>query len=579
MCGILGTNLDISKTKFHEALLKIDNRGPDNSSYIKEAEYYIGHTRLSIVDLCVESNQPMVIDNYIITYNGEVYNYKELKKKYFIDCKTNSDTEVILRLYEKLGSKMLEELDGMFAFAIFDIQQKKLFLARDSIGEKPLYYYHSQDTFVFSSTISAIQKLTDNLTLSKQAIWDYLSFSWIPEPDTIFNEIKALPKSSYATFINNHLHIEKYKYKYKPSTDNIIDETRKLVLSSIHRRLMSDVKVGCFLSGGLDSSIVSLIAAKKVKNIDLFSIGFNDDFCSYTGFSDETEYAKKVAKTIKNCNHHIIKISENDYDDLLDEYIDNCDQPFAVSSGLGILAISKFAKEKNIKVLLSGDGADENFGGYSWYPKLKFNDLSFFSEDRPKGWHYRFLENEKNNLLNINTFCSIKRSTRFMIEDYLEQDPKVFINHDKNFYLYNEMMTKLDRMTMSNSIEGRAIFVSPQILKFTDTLTYDILMKNGQKWLLKQAFIDEVPSVIRNRPKHGFNTPMKVWFLNRWNSKLKRLFDEDSYLVKYKIIENDYKAYFEKYKNDKRFGELSFNLLALNLWLKCYTQEYRYKLK
>jgi asparagine synthase (glutamine-hydrolysing) len=577
VCGILGTNLKSSVSDFERSLKNLSNRGPDNIDYKLINDFRFGHARLSIIDLNKNANQPMTIDDYTILFNGEIYNYNELLKKYQVKSLTNSDTEALLRLYILRKEKILEELDGMFAFSVYNEFDKSLFLARDSIGEKPLYYYDSNKELVYSSSITSIQMLINDLTISSQSIYDFFSFSWIPEPDTIFNEIKALPKSSYATYSGNALKIDQYSFNYQKKYQNNIEETRNLVEESINRRLMSDVKLGCFLSGGLDSSIVSLVSSKNIDKIDLFSIGFEDDICPYTGFADETKFAKEVASNIDNCVHHIIRVSESDYSNLLDEYIEGIDQPFAISSSLGILAISQHAKEHGVKVLLSGDGADECFGGYSWYPKLKYNNTKFFSEDKPKGWHYLFLDSEKNNILSSLITDNIKPSTRYMISNYLESDPKEFIEHDKYFYLSNEMMTKLDRMTMSYSIEGRSIFVSPKILKFTDNISYNDLMKNGEKWILKEAFKSSLPDLVLNRSKHGFNTPMHVWFSNKWKVKLESIFDKNSYLNKLGILNTSFEHYFDTFKNDKRFGGLSFNLLVLELWLQQYCKDRNYK--
>ena len=565
MCGILGTNFNITKNKFYKSLQTLYHRGPDNLEYKKIDNFLLGHTRLSIIDLSKEANQPMTIDNFTIIYNGEIYNYRELITKYNIKCNTNSDTEALLRLYILKKEKILDELDGMFAFGIYDKTKKSLFLARDSIGEKPLYYLFDKGQIIFSSSIQAIKSLYNKeLTLNKQAIWDYFTYLWIPEPDTIYNQIKVLKPSCYLILKSNYFEIKKFNYNYKKISNNLIQNTKKIVEKSIINRTKSDVKVGAFLSGGLDSSIVTILASKQITDLDVFTIGFKDNIEPYTGFADETEFAKIVTKNL-NVNHHIIKVDENYFKNLLKSYINAIDQPFAVSSALGILAMSKYAKKLGIKVLLSGDGADETFGGYSWYPKLKYNNI-VFTKDKPKGWHYYATESEKELFLNNFSLKNYKPSTRLLIQNY--NDPKDFINHDKSFYLTNEMMTKLDRMTMKYSIEGRAIFVAPEILKFTDNISYKVLLKRGLKWLLKEAFKDILPKEIVDRKKHGFNAPLKYWFEHSWIELLEQVFSIKSKLNELGILNKSSKENFFKLKDDKRFGDIAFALIILNMWME-----------
>lgn len=568
MCGIFGAiGFKQNPNNIFDSL---QHRGPDNSGIYKNGSLYLAHTRLSIIDPISEANQPMSFDGLVVIFNGEIYNYKELKRVHNLECKTNSDTEVILRLYQKYGISSFGLLDGMFAFALWDTKTEKLFLARDSIGEKPLYYVLQNNRLIFSSKIEAI--LISGLitpTLNYQAIYDLLTFGFIPEPQTIINEIIALKKGSYLEFDGKNVIFGEIKLPEIDLKSDLIFQTRELVTKSIKDRLISDVPLGTFLSGGLDSTLVSILASKELKEINTFNIAFEDDIDPYHGFADESSFAREVAKQIGSM-HHEIRVKESDFKEALNDFISFCDQPFGSISSIGIMLIAKKARELGIKVLLSGDGADEIFGGYSWHLKVAFNDSNAFSQDKPKGWHYYGFDSEKRLFLST-LFNECQPSIRYLITNYKKANPKEFLDLDREFYLPNEMMVKLDRMCMAHSIEGRAAFVSPNLLAFSRALSYEqIFFKREQKALLKAAFADLIPEFILKREKHGFNPPIAYWISNSWRELLFEALDETSMLKKYGIIEDG--SIFLKLleKNPVRLAITAFCLIVLNMWLKKY---------
>jgi len=617
MCGIAGykveANIDSLPIKnMVEALI---HRGPDSDGFYMTDGYSAGMRRLSINGLN-SGSQPLYSSdgNVVLMYNGEIYNYLELKRdlenkgKKF---KTNSDGEVICHLYEFYGEDLFSRLDGMYAISLWLKKEKRLILARDIPGEKPLYYYLLSSTeVVFSSEIkSLIQFPGLNIHLNPQALWDLLTFTWIPQPDTVFESVKSL-ESGHMLIVDSQ-GVRKKQIDYMSpiqvnlaSEEELVDYTREIVVDSVNKRLISDVPVGCFLSGGVDSSIVATIASKKIQNMDTFTVGFEDLDDPYGhGKSDESEHAARYAKQL-GTRHHNIYASASTFRSILFDFVKYADQPFAVPSGLGILAISKAAQDVGVKVLLSGDCADECFGGYSWYPYLDresnslvgiqsksecanvtFNTYGMNVEDRVNcivqhppqkralAWHYYASELEKEGLLNQDFFSGVSSSERHFNDFNPNKywSPEEFISQDREFYLKNEMLQKLDRMTMANSIEGRIPFCSQEILQLSDMLKYKHMVKNDNvKWLLKKAFEGIVPDEIIYREKHGFNIPIDHWLRNEWSDLFDQTFAEDSQLMDMGIITSKSRAFALKMLNNtsKQNGPVIFSLVALNLWLE-----------
>ncbi|PJB13974.1 MAG: asparagine synthase (glutamine-hydrolyzing), partial [Flavobacteriales bacterium CG_4_9_14_3_um_filter_32_8] len=380
MCGIVGIISSNEKelNKIAAATLTLAKRGPDNRSTIKFPNLALGHARLSIIDTSSAANQPLsdVTERYTIIYNGEIFNFLELKQdliKQGIPFKTNSDTEVVLNLYIKYGAACLEKLNGFFAFAIYDKDNESLFIARDRMGIKPLLYYFDGEQFIFASELKAILAFNIKKEIDTVSLFNYLQFNYIPSNNSILKNVNKL-KPGHFIFIHSiqklpktieeHLYYEIPYQKEKTTPINAANyaeaqETlRNLLEDSVKKRLVADVPVGTFLSGGVDSSIISLLAKKHKPDLQTFSIGYKDE-----PFFDETNYANAVAKKIGS-NHHVFSLSNNDLYENLNDILDYIDEPFADSSAIAVYLLSKYTK-KHVTVALSGDGADELFSGYN----------------------------------------------------------------------------------------------------------------------------------------------------------------------------------------------------------------------
>ncbi len=616
MCGIAGykTNKPVDDSILKVMVRELYHRGPDAEGFYSSGDYHGGMRRLRINDLKT-GDQPLFNEDKSVAllYNGEIYNCSELRqglesKGY--KFRTHSDGEVICHLYDEYGEKLFEKLDGMFAVALWIEKEHKLILARDIPGEKPLYFSRlSNNEIVFASEIKSLKLFSGlDLKLNYQAIWDFPTFLWIPEPQTIYNSVQALLPGHILIADDSGINIKPYenifnRHDIKGSDSFFINETRRVVENAVKSRLLSDVPVGCFLSSGLDSSIVTTLASRNLDNLATFTIGFEDIADPYHGYADESNYAETYARKL-GTRHRTIRVTAKDFLDSLDSFCKYGDQPFAVSSGLGLLAVAKAAREDGVKVLLSGDGADESFGGYSWYSYLRdskkgsvysnnvYEDVSFQNsridinarmkivnhyppQVRAWAWHYYASEDEKRNIFSPNMFSDVESSLRFFhqFKPQREWKKEDYIKHDRLFYLPNEMLKKVDRMTMAYSIEGRAPFVAPEVLSLADKLRYNYLIKRGElKWILRRAFENILPQEIISRPKHGFNVPIDHWLRNDWSFLIEKAFSKDSALFNLGIINDRSAEVANKMIKDKTRlnGHTIFTYIMLNWWLERY---------
>lgn len=614
MCGIAGykTSGKIDGSVIKKMVDSLIHRGPDAEGYFSSGAYNAGMRRLRINDL-ETGDQPLFDRDHgvVLFYNGEIYNSPSLRSE--LESKgyrfrTRSDGEVICYMYAEYAEDLFEKLDGMFAAALWIEKDRKLILARDIPGEKPLYFARLPGNGIaFSSEIQSIKYFPGlDLQLDHQSIWDFPTFLWIPEPHTIYKSINALMPGHMLIADDSGITIRPYannfnKRSYEDSDTSFINETRAVVEDAVESRLLSDVPVGCFLSGGLDSSIVTTLAARRLDRLDTFTIGFENVADPYHGHADESLMAEAYAKKL-GTRHHTIRVVADTFLSLLDTFCRYADQPFAVSSGLGLLAIAKASREAGIKVLLSGDGADEVFGGYSWYNHLSAKaaedgvripdgrEVSFQnfgmnidrrlavlskypSQKRAWAWHYYASENEKANMFSKEMSGRALSSLRFFEEfksgsDWSEED---YIKQDRQFYLPNEMLRKVDRMTMAYSIEGRAPFVAPAVLSHADRLRYNHLVRGGDlKWVLRRAFEDILPADIIKRPKHGFNVPIDHWLKNDWAFLMEETFSRTSALSRHGIINDKSALVARKMLSDEERlnGHTLFTFIMLNKWLE-----------
>jgi asparagine synthase (glutamine-hydrolysing) len=594
MCGINGIIklglFDLNSVRNNIKIMNdsILHRGPDeDGEFIIDMKHYccsMAMRRLSIIDLNTGS-QPIFSEdrNLVIVFNGEIYNYTILKKSLLdegIVFTTNSDTEVILKLYELYGVSSFAKLNGMFAFSIFDKTKNKIFIARDFFGEKPLYYSKTNNGLVWASELKSITKiLTNKPEIDESSLSLYFQLTYIPAPFTIYKNIRKLEANHYLQFdcINNVLSIHKILSEQKnltiESKNDAILKTRELVRQSVLSRSISDVPIGTFLSGGVDSSIVSFCLSKQQSNkIDTFSVGFkNKSF-------DESEKSRLVSKLI-NSNHHEFIITEKDLTDNIDEIILNFDEPFADSSALATYLVSKKTKDF-VKVALTGDGGDEVFGGYNKYYMGKLNQkyISIVPEiihsksikliekilankEDSRGIRFKIKKllssiNYKNdfyyNIISLgfketevlsifNSDFNYSNGLRYF-KDKFQTTSNTILNFraiDKEISLEGDMLTKVDRTSMLASLECRAPFLNKELWDFTCQLP-DSYLINGwdKKHILKEAFKEYFPRDFLNKPKKGFGVPVGDWLRSELRLELLKYVDK-SFILDQNIFNHE----------------------------------------
>lgn len=589
------------------------HRGPDSAGFHRSDGYSAGARRLSINDLH-GGDQPLYNEDrsVALVYNGEIYNSPRLRRELELRghrFRTHSDGEVICHLYEELGEDLFEQLDGMFAVAVWSENERRLVLARDWPGEKPLYYTRLHGGGVaFASELKSLVLFPHlDLTLNMQALWDMPTFLWIPEPDTVYASIHALMPGE--TIVSDLTEVRKKTFRpesYRTSNDPLSDDdaialTREIVTQAVRSRLLSDVPVGAFLSSGLDSSVVATVASRHLNRLTTFTIGFENLADPYGGHNDESTSATLIAKTL-GTDHHVVSVTAEEFRRDLETFCGAGDQPFAVSSGLGILAIARIARESGIRVLLSGDGADECFGGYPWYFHLggcgerastgaedpenfSFQNFGIPLDERlsrlarmpaPRrawAWHYYASEAEKRALFSVGPFEKARSSLRYFEERQPGEDwpPEEFIRQDRGFYFPFEMLRKVDRMTMACSVESRAPFAAGAVMALAERLSYTQMLRGRyNKWVLREAFREVLPEDVIERPKHGFNVPIDHWLNGAWSDLLQDAFCSSSKLSKSGLISaRSGEAARAMLADPHRLnGHTLFSLVMMNMWLE-----------
>ncbi|MCQ9206555.1 MAG: asparagine synthase (glutamine-hydrolyzing) [Omnitrophica bacterium] len=579
MCGIAGRiNLNSEPVKsgelesMRQALL---HRGPDDRGVYADGPVGLTHSRLSIIDLSESAREPMSNEDGSVwaVFNGEIYNYLELKKALLGKghrFKSNSDGEVLLHLYEEEGMGFLDKLNGMFAFSIYDKKRKKLILARDRIGIKPLYYYRDNEKFAFASEIKAILKCENiDKELDFTALSEYLSLGYISFGRTAFKRIKKLKPAEYLelNIPAKNFTIKKY-WDFTPgdnkNEDEACEKITRLLSDSISLRLISDVPLGAFLSGGIDSSlIVAFMAKASSRKPKTFTIGFPDE-----PQFDETFYAKKVSE-MYDTEHTEIKLKYEDILDCVPHILDSFDEPFADSSCLPTFIVSR-ATRKHVKVALSGDGGDELFGGYNKYigmlmqknplflPSVSgallrtffgraledFESTLFGSHKRRVkkmttgmgrgdihshiSWMTHFSECEKKKVVNFDLNNGAGGKEIFnAVGNYFTGSKADLINKssyaDSKISLVDDMLVKVDRMSMLASLEVRVPFLDHRLVSEVFSLSGSLKIRgNRRKYILLKAAKNLLPKELHTRSKKGFEVPIGPWF--KKNKKLQQLF-------------------------------------------------------
>ncbi|MEJ6981357.1 asparagine synthase (glutamine-hydrolyzing) [Pedobacter sp. P351] len=543
MCGIYGSTINYSEDILKEKLARINFRGPDYTEIRRTEDIILGHNRLAIIDLDARSNQPFRYLHLTIVFNGEIYNYSEIKAKLLkkgYQFTTVSDTEVICAAYLEYGQNCVPHFNGMFAFAIYDEKKRIVFGARDRFGKKPFYYCHSPHELEFASQPSQIS-LGRQLSVDQKAINQYYTWGYIPEPNCIWKEIKKLPAghSFIYDFYSGEFEVNKYwdldhtgGNEFSGSYQDAKHMLNELLTDSVKIRMNADVPLGVFLSGGIDSSLVVALAVQKVNNVKTFSIKFNEK-----GF-DESLYAQRVANYL-GTEHHTIECSLYEGIEIIKNFTRYFDEPFADSSAIPTLLLSKYTS-KQVTVALSGDAGDEVFLGYSRYKWMKtINSLfalplsirQLLASFVKLSLNYRHkliakgIAQEDINTLYVNIlgemesswihnpnpglknelFKIISATDKPLLKRLSDFDIKTYLNEDIN--------TKVDRASMAFSLESRSPLMDYRVIEFGRSLPVSFKYRMGnQKLILKDLLFHHVPSSLFNRPKAGFSMPLKEWF-------------------------------------------------------------------
>lgn len=566
MCGIAGLilwNDDKKhwKTNFPNALASMQSRGPDNQDVFEHEKVQLGHRRLSILDLNPRSNQPFHSKDgkYTIVFNGEIFNYAELKNGLIsegVSFDTTSDTEVLLHLFIRKRETCLNLLNGFFAFAIYLHDEKKLFIARDRFGVKPLIYQYTPNGFLFSSELKFILNLHQENVVNKDALNFYFSLGYIPAPHSILkNTSKLLPGNFlWVDIENKNVEVKEY-YDFPQEIDTTISyedattQLKALIDDAVKLRLLADVNVGAFLSGGVDSSIICASAVNQTKQLNTYSIGFPE-----MEYLDETKYAELVAQRL-GTNHTTFALTENDMINEVENVLNYIDEPFADSSALAVYVLCKHTSV-NVKVALSGDAGDELFAGYR---KHRAYWLTQQNSIKLKGVRavYPFVKNLSSSrqsklgdtirkLKKMAEVANASEENRYWkLASFLDEDKIHFLKHKKKIsdvyqfkktnqtgmnafllkdfqcILPNDMLHKVDMMSMAHSLEVRVPALDYRVVNFAMSLPEEYKIdKTSAKKIWWNTYQHILPAEVYHRPKKGFEVPLEKWMKGSFHSLL-----------------------------------------------------------
>lgn len=603
MCGITGF-IDFSKRSSTDILRKmtdvIQHRGPDSGDYFFEEhdgfQIGLGHRRLSIIDLHAAANQPMFFKDWVIVFNGEIYNFAEIRTE--LEKKgrlfsTNSDTEVILQSFDEWGEKGVEKFIGMFAFILYDRRNKKVYTVRDRTGIKPLHIYQSENILMWASELKCFhQHPAFKKELNIESVKSFIQLGYVPSPDSIFKNVKKQKPGTIIQYLlekqqsfeTEYWNVNTYysKVERKIEYEDAKSELKDLLVSACQYRMVADVPVGVFLSGGYDSALVSSVLQSGSKEkIKTFTIGVDDPGLN------EARFAKEISG-ILGTDHTEIYLSENEMFEQLEDFAFYFDEPFGDSSAIPTMLVSKAAKQE-VTVALSADGGDELFAGYNRYdhlPRLallkKLSKIPFAKQVLPqfirdpynrerisdllrspdaitlaKTLNNPYYKDEINNLFQ-STFPD---SQELMVpQNKIADSLKSMLAYDYETYLLNDILVKVDRATMRYSLEGREPLLDHRLVEFAANLPNDFKIKNGvKKYILKDIVHEYIPKEMMERPKMGFAAPVDTWLRTNMKEKLQYYLSE-TFIKEQNIFQ--YSA-IKKIKDD--FLEKR-NKYALKLW-------------
>ncbi len=634
MCGLAGYYS--TEKKFNRADLDLmtscmQHRGPNADGYFEHQSVGFGHRRLSIIDLSSRANQPMTSLNgrYVIIFNGEVYNFTEIgariknitSQQHEVQFKTSSDTEIILEAFVHYGVDFVHQLNGMFVIVIYDKLLDELYVFRDRLGIKPLFYYWDGKNFLFASELKALQKINSiPKEINTDAVADFLHLSYIPTPNTIYKHIFKMQSGGWMKITHDGLEKGKYWNLKSKLHNNVIHDKEQalvklsdLIMSSVQYQLKSDVPFGVFLSGGIDSSLVTAqaVGLSSVK-VNTFSIGFEENT------HNESEYAKAIARYL-GTDHHEFIVSYKDAINLIDTALDMYDEPFGDSSSIPTMLVSKLAKQY-VTVTLSGEGGDELFfgyGAYRWARRmnnpvlhavrkpvstllsqlanryqrvgmlLNYSEKDFLQSHIFSQEQYFFSRSELKNLL-IDPYKSSATFEKGEMPKFLRAhdtpDPAEFLNvkersltpmesqalFDLEYYLQDDLLTKVDRASMHYSLETRVPYLDHRLVELALNVSPALKFKNGiSKYILKEILYQYLPKKFFDRPKQGFAIPLNKWLSN----ELHYLIDDylsEKVINQFKVVSYSFvKDILYRFENG---SEYLFNriwlLIVLHRWLK-----------
>ena len=602
MCGVVGFIDYKKKTSsnfLNDLVNKLSHRGPDDQgSYYEKTEIGdigLGHARLSILDPTKKGKQPMDFEDIVISYNGEIYNFEDLKndlKKEGYEFETRTDTEVLLKSYHFWGIEFIHKLNGMFVICLLDKKKEKLYLIRDRLGIKPIYWFFNNETFLFSSELKVFKFIPNfEKKISANGLSCFFRYGYIPEPHSILEGVKKLPAGSFIEFslkkkifkLTKYWNLNDKKFDLDNSQEkDILNKLDFLVRDSVKLRMVSDFPVGIFLSGGYDSSLVASYMTELSSNpIESFTIGFKDEIF------DESKHAKKISKFLKT-NHHEFILDNNDILDVFKEFKDLYDEPFGDPSFLPTAFLSKKTKSI-VKVVQSADGGDELFVGYDKYRKIikrhKKSQLipgflknflksvlneDFLKKNKNRGYIYNknlkdwlIEDSEVNNFIQIQKLLVNPILSETNFQNYLNGADNLneMLYLDIKTFLLDDIMWKVDRATMYSGLEARDPLLDFRLVEYAFKIPTQIKFKNNKlKYLLKELAHKKIPKELLNRPKQGFNLPIVNLALTFYN-EYKDVFLQDNLISEQNLFNlNEIKKLKDEI-NNKKYNNIG------NLWL------------
>lgn len=614
MCGVAGFfNASVTTDQIHLLMDKLAHRGPDDHRFYHQKDVGLVHTRLSIIELSELGSQPYRFENLIVVFNGEIYNFREVRselEKHGYTFLSNSDTEVLIKSFHHWGEKCVDKFIGMFVFAIYDTHFDELFVFRDRLGVKPVYYSFINGSFYFASELKALSVFNISNEINLDGVALYFRFGYIPGNHSIYKSVSKLEAGHFLKIDRRGIKKQCYwKFRAEPvqnrAEDDWLDELEDLLISAFRYRMVSDVPVGIFLSGGIDSSLLAGVLNKHVGDIHSFTIGFNEH-----GF-DESQFARMVAQHLKiEHTEKVLKLDEAR--GLFHDFYSIYDEPFADTSGIPVACVTQLAKQKGMKVVLSADGGDELFGGYKHYqkayslfqnfavipsglrkamartsqtivpPSLRRKITPFNFEHRLSALE-ELLASQRSDLFfeayianqSKNEISSLVTggSPEPLNSDFSDKHPlQCMMDWDLKFYLPDDLLVKVDRATMFYGIEGREPLLDHRLVEFAMRIPTELKFKDGkQKYLLRRLLRRYFPPEYFEREKRGFSIPIFEWF----STDMDRMFLDhlsaeslkNAPFLDNRVIHNEHRKYLAYKKRGKPYNiEKMWRLLSFMMW-------------